>query len=509
MKKFTKAMMALSAALLMPATMMANDIDLSAYTLVKSLDFSGYESETTLTQGETATEKAWDNGNGQNQTMYHVTDEAYAGYIIFQSFTTKGFIIGANSGLYSKGAQRCAAIVERTKGQVVVFTTTQDADNVISFYKTHKKGNNLPDGNYNLTKGTDGKSYYVVMTDDGYLGFNGLNGKQAIAKIDIYQPKSGTNLADYTVKYVDTEGNALQDAKTYSGAVGMECNIFPADLPATIEKDGATYVLNTNDAASQTVAADGSTVVTLTYKASKPVAYSVVEKAGDVVFRTTTGEAVTGSVIKLGYRKYNAADGQLYQKGATSKEYNYSFTLKEENQVENIEYTAVEGVTNVVFIAEGEDIEGMTSCKSNNTGIRSSNSASGYATADTKICTLQPGTYVINAIIYDASKSPDSDWSFLLGETEVANLHCNTVNIQELKSEEFTVAEPTDLIFPAQGSDNMGLDAIYITGTVTTAIQTVNSATQQPAAIYNLQGQQLRQAQKGLYISGGKKYIVR
>ncbi len=42
-----------------------------------------------------------------------------------------------------------------------------------------------------------------------------------------------------------------------------------------------------------------------------------------------------------------------------------------------------------------------------------------------------------------------------------------------------------------------------------TAIQVVNSAAQQPAAIYNLQGQQLKQAQKGLYISGGKKYIVR
>ncbi|MBR3067426.1 MAG: DUF4859 domain-containing protein [Prevotella sp.] len=463
MKRISQLLVVL-AALLFPLGMHATDFDLSGYSLVKSMDFSGFEAETALTQGETATEKAWDNGNGQNQTMYHVTDEAYAGYLIVQAFANKGFIIGANSGLYSKSAQRCAAVVGRTKGQVVVFTTTQDADKVMSFYKTHAKGNNLPDGNYNLTKATDGNGYYVVMTDDGYLGFNGLNNKQAIAKIDIYQPNEGTNLANYAVKYVDENGAELQEAKTYTSAIGMQCNVYPADRPATITVGETTYVLSSNDAAEQTVAADGSTVVTLTYKVAVPVPYSVVEKAGDNIFRTTTGEAVTGSVIKLPYRFYNAANGQLYKKAQTSKEFNYSFTLTEENQVENLEYSAVEGVNNVVFITEGEDVPGLTPCNSSNTGIRSSNSASAYASEDTKIVTLGPGTYKIHAIIYDASKNPDSHWIFKAGEQQIADLNCTTVNIQELDSEEFTLTETTDIIMAAAGGNTMGLDALYIVG---------------------------------------------
>ena len=463
MKRITQMLVVL-AALLFPMGMHAADFDLSGYTLVKSMDFSGFEAETTLTQGEAATEKVWDNGNGQNQTMYHVTDEDYAGYLIFQSFTTKGFIIGANSGLYSKGAQRCAAVVGRTKGQVVVITTTQDADAVVSFYKTHKKGDNLPDGNYNLTKSTDGNAYYVVMTDDGYLGFNGLNGKQAIAKIDIYEPAEGTNLADYTVKYVDDQGNELQEAKTYSSAIGMECNVYPADRPTTLNIGDAVYVLSSNDAASQTVAADGSTVVTLTYKVAAPVPYTVREKAGDNIFRITTGEAVTGSEIKLPYRFYNAANGQLYKKTQTSKEFNHTFTLTQENQVVDLEYTAVDGVNNVVFITEGEDVKGLEPCTSNNTTIRSSNSASAYAPEDTKIVTLSPGTYKLHAVIFDASKTPDSYWIFKAGDQEIANLHCTTVNIQELESDEFTLTEDTEIIMAAAGNANMGLDALYIIG---------------------------------------------
>lgn len=457
-------MLVVLAALLFPSWMHASDFDLSDYTLVKSMDFSGFTAETQLTQGETATEKVWDNGNGQNQTMYQVTDEAYAGYMIFQSFTSKGFIISANGGLYSKGAQRCAAVTGLTKGQLVVFTTTQDADNVMSFYKTHAKGDNLPDGNYNLTKATDGNGYYVVMTDDGYLGFNGLNGKQAIAKIEIYQPKEGTNLASYTVKYVDENGTELQEAMTYTSAIGMQCNVYPADRPTQLPIGDATYVLNSSDAAEKTVAADGSTVVTLTYKAAAPVPYAVVEKAGDIVFRTTKGEAVTGTAIKVPYRFYNAANGQLYKKAQTNKEFNYSFTLTQENQVENLEYTAQGEPNTVVFIAEGEDIPGLTPCNSSNTAIRSSNSASAYPAEDTKIVTLGPGTYQLHALIYDASKNPDSHWTFRAGDTQIADLHCTVVNIQELQSQDFTLTEPTDIIMEAAGNSNMGLDAIWITG---------------------------------------------
>ena len=469
MKRITR-FLAVVAAMLLPLGIQAADFDLSGYTLAKTLDFSIYEAEQALTQGDAVETKAWDNGNAQFQTMYAITaPEDYAGYLIVQSVANKGFIIGANSGLYSKGAQRVAAIDGLSKGDIVVITTTQaDADNVISIIRRNdskNKGDYMPDGNYNYVKSEDGKSYYCVMTDDGYVGFNGLNGKQAVSKISIYKPAQGTNLANYTVKFVDPDGNTVKESATYSSAIGMKCTVFPADLQKLTIED-VNYIVASNDAAEQTVAADGSTVVTVTYKAVAPVPYTVYEVAGDITFRTTTGTEITGNTVKVPYRYFNAANGQLYKKTQTNKEFNYSFLLTQENQVEKLEYTAVDGVTNVVFITEGEDIEGLTPCDATgNTGIRSSNSLAAYAAeADTKIVKLSAGTYKIHGIIYDSAKNPDSHWIFKAGEETVADFNCTTVNIQEFDSEEFTLTEATDIILAAGGSKTQGVDALYIVG---------------------------------------------
>ena len=467
MKKHLLKSMLVMAMMALGANAWAADFDLTGYTLAKTYDFSGYSSETAIEIGSAVTTKCWDNGNGQYQTMYPVTSPEGMDGLIVQSKANKGFIIGANSGLYSKGAARCAGIEGLTKGQIVVLSATQDIDNVISLIKTHAKGDNLPDGNYNFAKSDDGKVYFCAMTDDGYLGYHNLNGKQAIAKIEVYTPNEGTNIANYTVKFVDTEGTELLEAKTYSSAVGMQCRVFPADLQnITINEQG--YLVDSNDAAEKTVAADGSTVVTVTYKAVAPVPYTVNEICGDIVFRTTTGEAYTGTTIKVPYRYYNAAEGKLYKKTQTNKEFNYSFNLTKENQVENLAYTATE-TENIVFISEGEDIEGLVACNSSNTGIRSSNSSSAYAPADTKITSLPAGKYKIYTAIYDASKTPDSYWVFKAGAIEVANLHCTTVNIQELSSDEFAIGKETDIVMAKAGSNNMGLDLIYIqkTGDVT------------------------------------------
>ena len=462
----------------------AADFDLSGYTLHKTYDFSGYTTETAIEIGSAVTTKCWDNGNGQLQTMYPVTSPTNMEGLIVQSKANKGFIIGANSGFYSKGAARCAGIEGLSKGDLVVLTATQNIDNVISLIKTHSKGNNLPDGNYNFTKSNDGKVYYCAMTDDGYLGYHNLNGKQAISKIEIYKPNEGTNIANYTVKFVDGNGVDLLDAKTYSGAVGMQCNVFPADLQ-NITNNNIGYLVESNNASEKTIAADGSTVVTVTFAAVAPVAYTVNELSGEKIFRTTTGEAYTGSTIKVPYRYYNVADSLLYKKDATNREFNYSFNLTQENQSENLSYTAT-GTKGIVFISEGEDIEGLTPCNSNNTAIRSSNSSSAYATEDTKIVTLAEGKYKIYTVIYDASKEPNSHWIFKAGAVEVADLNCTTVNFQELNSTEFAVGRETDIIMAKGGSNTMGLDLIYIqkTGDVNPEeAEALNAAADSIAAI--------------------------
>ena len=195
--------------------------------------------------------------------------------------------------------------------------------------------------------------------------------------------------------------------------------------------------------------------------------YAVYETADNSIMRTTTGENEPGQVISVPYRRYNVNDGKLYVKepsgGDKRLEYNYYFTLNSDQQTEVINYQPTD-ISNVVFLAEAEDIPGMTLCNNNNMRVRSSNSAAAYAASGSVgFTTLPPGAYQLTAFIHDTDKTPNSYWRFLAADREIANFNCTIVNMQEFHSEVFTIRQPTTLYIPQNGSARKGIDLIYIT----------------------------------------------
>ena len=246
-------------------------------------------------------------------------------------------------------------------------------------------------------------------------------------------------------------------------------------------------------------------------EADTPIfAYTVNEMVGDNVVRATTGTGEKDADIKVPFREYNTYEGKLYKKSQISKEFNYSFKLTTDNQVENLAYNEVVGVENVVFLSEGEDIQGLTPITTGNAAIRSSNSAAAYAAeGDVEIVKLPAGTYKLVAVIYDSSKNPDSHWIFKAGDKEIADLNCTVVNIQELNSEEFTLDAETAISMAQGGSASMGLDLIYIVK-VPVANGINNIATEaQSTTVFNLNGQKVNKTQKGLFIINGKKVVIK
>ena len=248
-------------------------------------------------------------------------------------------------------------------------------------------------------------------------------------------------------------------------------------------------------------------------EAETPIfSYTVNEMIGETAVRTTEGKNEKAAVVKVPFREYNVLDGKLYKKSQISKEFNYSFTLNNDNQTENLEYTATE-VENVVFLKEGEDIEGLTQITTGNSAIRSSNSAAGYAAeGNVEFVTLPAGVYTLTAGIYDSSKTPDSHWKFLAGEQEIADLNCTIVNIQELTSDEFTLTQETKLYIAQGGASNMGIDFIYIvkTGEATPDGISAIKAAAEKGAVYDMQGRkQSGKLRKGLYIMDGKVISVK
>lgn len=179
-------------------------------------------------------------------------------------------------------------------------------------------------------------------------------------------------------------------------------------------------------------------------------------------------EGVTGSTIKTNYPYWlTDADGNAYTYGTKGSEFVQAFDLKngetESDTTFVINYKKTD-YTGVVYLSEGEDIPEAVLCTNANAAVRSSMGKSGYVTEDTKLVTLQPGTYKIRAILFDANKTPGylCTLSKGAGEENEIYLTANATNWTEAESDLLTITEPTDITLLAGGGDSQGLDVIMI-----------------------------------------------
>lgn len=183
-------------------------------------------------------------------------------------------------------------------------------------------------------------------------------------------------------------------------------------------------------------------------------------------------EGMTGSTIKTNYPYWLVdTDGNAYTHGAKGSEFVEAFDLKngetESDTTFVVNYKKTD-YTGVVYLSEGEDIPEAVLCTNANAIVRSSMGKSGYVTEDTKLVTLQPGTYKIRAILFDANKTPGyiCTLSKGAGEENEIYLTATSTNWTEAESDLLTITEATDITLKAGGSDNTGLDVIMIYASV-------------------------------------------
>ena len=177
-------------------------------------------------------------------------------------------------------------------------------------------------------------------------------------------------------------------------------------------------------------------------------------------------EGLTGSTYKVNYPYWLIdADGKAYTHGAKGSEFVEVFDLKngEGDTTFVVSYKATE-YEGVVFLSEGEDLNGAVECTNGNAIVRSSMGKAGYVTEDLKLVTLQPGTYKIRAVLFDADKEPAYICTLTkgVGEENEIYLSAVTTNWTESESDLLTITEATDITLKAGGSENHGVDVIMI-----------------------------------------------
>ena len=251
----------------------------------------------------------------------------------------------------------------------------------------------------------------------------------------------------------------------------------------------------------------------------KPCKYNVVAayegEESTIVLKELVAEteAMSGTSVKMQFPYWlKDEEGNVYQHAAISKEFNAAFELNSDTTfVLNYTKTAMEGA---VYLSEGEDIPGATACTQSNAAIRSSMAKAGYVTEDTKLVTLQPGTYKIRAILFDAAKEPNYVCTLTKGEGEENEilLSATATNWTDAESDLLEITEATDITLKAGGGESQGIDVIVIYASTDApddpdAIQAVTSKAQRTFNTYKVakDGQILIETEYGTVNAAGRQ----
>ena len=190
------------------------DIDLSAYSITKTYDFTTMGDVTLELQSEAAG-AIWNEANNKNNNVFFCTNEGLELIAVQAAVSSnKGWSIVDGKGLFlADGAGRCAAVGGIKKDQIVEFIYTGDA-----FY-TRSSDDGIE--KTALNEGT-GRAIYLTE-EDGMIGFELVKGN-AVKQINIYEkaaaPEPDPN--DYTSYIVnaDLTGEGGFDATGTKGIDG-------------------------------------------------------------------------------------------------------------------------------------------------------------------------------------------------------------------------------------------------------------------------------------------------
>ena len=449
----------------------------------------------------------------------------------------------------TRGAERKTSWVftidEASSAQIVAEATANpagDGEDVSKYMDILKSGNStkryyvpaknyeeitLPDGSLlpmteDLTFKFGNKLFYVGKYNDGsykdLIAFNGNN--QFMVIPDCQEGDVITFYANRATSGSTSKQTCIQ--AMYGGAIapdGLEASTGVKDS-IWLGSSYANFKFEVQTAGDITFRFSNCLLKTIDIAPGLPKVprnYRVVAgyKENDVV--TELKELVpltagtTGSTIKANYPYWvKDSGGNVYTHGARGSEFVEALDLKyygENADTTLVIYYAKTDMTGAVYLSEGEDIPGAIRCTSDNAVVRSSMAAAGYVQEDTKLVTLQPGTYKIKAVLFDASSTPNYVCTLTKGEGELNEilLAASLVNFSETTSDLITITEPTDITLKAGGSATQGLDAIVIYASTDApddpdGIETVKSSAQKTGVRKVLKnGQILIKTENGTY----------
>ena len=379
----------------------------------------------------------------------------------------------------------------------------------------------LPDGTAlpateDLTFKFGEKVFYVSGHSGGWADAIVFNGNDQFMVIpDCQEGDVITFNANRATKASDSKRTCIQ--AMYGAAIAPEGIVSSTELQDSVQLDSkyVNFKFEVQTAGDITFRFSNCYVKTIEISESQeklPRNYNIVAAYVDEEGNTTVlkelvakTQGTTGSTVKVNYPYWLLdADAKAYTHGTKGSEFVEAFDLKngegDTTFVINYAKTAYEGV---LFLSEGEDLQGAVLCTSPNSAVRSSMAKAGYVTEDLKLVTLQPGTYKIRAVLFDADKEPNYVCTLTKGEGEDNEIYLSatSTNWTEAESDLLTITEATDITLKAGGGDNQGIDVmmIYAATEDPDGIVKVNADAQKSVRKVAKNGQVLIETEAGIF----------
>lgn len=199
---------------------------------------------------------------------------------------------------------------------------------------------------------TDG-SVDTITLGHYRAGREGFNSETTLAAIKVQRTEQTVSTVDYTVKYVDTEGNSLKDSVTRTNAVNAEVSATSDDT-VDIDKDGVRYSYNSSESTSSIILGDAAAdnVITLVFDAHAATTVPVTAKAGDTVIATYDAiDTYIGYPYSFGPYAYIQYEGSYYKYNSIADNGSVPAVTGTATENSSIELSYTEA-DNVVWYAE-------------------------------------------------------------------------------------------------------------------------------------------------------------
>ena len=383
-------------------------------------------------------------------------------------------------------------------------------------------------------------------------------GTSYIDNLVITSYKSNAKFADYTVRYIDAAESVLKESRTGNGQVGKLVTLVDADKAAIYTDDKSKkYIYEADNSETETIAEDGSTIITIMFREAETYYVVLNCKAGSESLKQYRGEEYKffeGDTYTI-YppRGFKGSDGKYYFTEANSyncAEYAFPGSLTPASQGGKTYYIGLlnyEAVDSVAYYSDIERLALPTTDEGNGTGlgqlVGTVNSWWSFSNgifnrfSQGRGIRLDLGSYVYTEPIAEAGTYKVT----IYGRNDKSANATNPYTLG-LLLEDGTQLDYTDLTIPDWGSATTGasvvegvaipangklviknasegllisLDDISLTKTgeyaepILSNIQEAKVAVAN-SAIYTISGQRLSAAPaKGLYIQNGKKFVVK